>query len=428
MRAMGHFAAKLGQISDRTRLAQVNVELFGSLGATGRGHGTGPAVLAGLAGETPETIDPQRLRSEFSVDCEPIIARVAGRHVRVCIGFRSAALQGTEYSNTVRVNATDRCGQVLHQASYASIGGGSVLDEWGQAVGWTPASGHPHPFVTGRDLLQTCHDTGLTIDAVVLANERAWRSEGETVAALDAISAAMHDSIARGTTTVGVLPGSLHVERRAASLVTKIASGPCFPADLASLDWVTAWAIAVNEENAAGNRVVTAPTNGAAGIVPAVLEYYKRLVPRSCPDGVHRFLLTAAAIGSIVKENASVSGADVGCQGEIGAACAMAAAGLTAVLGGSAPQVENAAEIAIEHNLGLTCDPVGGLVQIPCIERNAVGAVKAITAARLALAGDGRHRVSLDQAIATLRDTGADMHHKYKETSLGGLAVHVVEC
>ncbi len=326
--------------------------------------------------------------------------------------------------------ALDADGAELTRREYYSVGGGFVLDE--------DEAGHPtlvedptpvrFPFRTGGELLAHTAETGLSISDVMLANELSWRSEPEVRAGLLHIWAVMQECVERGASTPGVLPGGLRVRRRAATLRAQLEAGPDDTDPLRAMDWVTLYALAVNEENAAGGRVVTAPTNGAAGIVPAVLHYYRDFVPTSSDDGVVRFLLTAGAIGLLFKENASISGAEVGCQGEVGVACSMAAGGLTAAMGGSPAQVENAAEIGMEHNLGLTCDPVGGLVQVPCIERNAVGAIKAIEASRLALVGDGSHRVSLDQVIETMRKTGLDMNVRYKETSLGGLAVNVVEC
>jgi L-serine dehydratase len=427
MRAMAHFSDRLRRTGGLKRVDRVTVELFGSLGSTGRGHGTGPAVLAGLAGYTPEAIDPDELRLAYRLSDDTIELDIFDVSVRVTVQFRGDVVLGG-HSNSLRSTATDGSGSVVDQATYASIGGGSVVDECGHPLVGAPTRPPAHPFVTADDLLRVCDETGLSIGEVVLANERSWRADVDTDAGLDSIAAAMRQTNERGANTLGVLPGGLNVGRRAPSLIANISRRVESALDLTSLDWVTAWAIAVNEENAAGNRVVTAPTNGAAGIVPAVLEYYRRFLPTATDSGVRRFLLTAAAFGFIVKSGASVSGADVGCQGEVGSACAMAAAGLAAVQGGTSRQIENAAEIGMEHNLGLTCDPIGGLVQIPCIERNAIGAVKAIAAARIALAGDGRHHVSFDQVVATMRETGADMHHKYKETSLGGLAVHVVEC
>ena len=337
------------------------------------------------------------------------------------------------HSNGMTFTALGSDGQPLAERTYYSVGGGFVLDhtETSETDGPriipdpTPVS---HPFATGAELLALTRDTGLTISALMLANEHAWHSEEEIRGGLLHIWSVMQECVRNGCAHEGTLPGGLRVRRRAPTLHRRLRAENDGRDPLHAMDWVTLFAIAVNEENAAGGRVVTAPTNGAAGIVPAVLHYYMRFVPGADDEGVVRFLLTAAAIGILIKENASISGAEVGCQGEVGSACAMAAAGLTEVLGGTPEQVENAAEIAIEHHLGLTCDPVGGLVQIPCIERNAVASVKAITAARMALRGDGRHHVSLDQVIKTMRETGADMKVKYKETARGGLAVNVIEC
>jgi L-serine dehydratase len=380
--------------------AAVTVELFGSLALTGKGHGTDRAVLLGLAGERPETVDPDRPGSA------PMAVEL--------VFHRDRSLP--EHPNGLRFTA----GTVSR--SYFSVGGGFVVgaDEIGQPVAVGAAG--PYPFRSAEQLLAMA--AGQTIAAVVLDNECAVRPEVELRQALDRIWQAMQDCIARGLSREGLLPGGLNLPRRAAA-VQSAARRSQLP--LGQLDEISAWALAVNEENAAGGRVVTAPTNGAAGIVPAVMMHYVRHCGGG-RDGCHAFLLTAAAVGSLIKENASISGAEVGCQGEVGTASAMAAAGLVAALGGSNAQVENAAEIAMEHHLGLTCDPVAGLVQVPCIERNAMGAVKAITAAHLALAGDGRHSVSLDKVIETMRQTGADMQAKYKETSLGGLAVNVVSC
>jgi L-serine dehydratase len=321
---------------------------------------------------------------------------------------------------------------VLAERTYYSIGGGFVVNEGAASEDRIVADATvlPHPFRSGAELLARCAERGLAIWQVMLGNELSWRGETEIREGLLRIAAAMRQCVAAGCRHDGILPGGLQVRRRAPKMYRELAALPDGAPDdpLAVLDWVSLFAIAVNEENAAGGRVVTAPTNGAAGILPAVLEYYRRFVPAADDDGIVRFLLTAAAIGILFKENASISGAEVGCQGEVGVACSMAAAALAEVCGGSPGQVEEAAEIGMEHNLGLTCDPIGGLVQIPCIERNAMGAVKAINAARLALRGDGEHMVSLDKVIKTMRDTGADMKAKYKETSRGGLAINVIEC
>jgi len=326
--------------------------------------------------------------------------------------------------------AYGRTGALLRERTYYSVGGGFVVDETATGADRIVPDTTPvaYPFRTAAELLAHAEATGLPISALMLANERSWRGEPQIRDGLARIWQAMQECVTRGCTNDGVLPGGLKVRRRAAELHRHLAAEHFAVDPLRVMDWVTLFALAVNEENAAGGRVVTAPTNGAAGIVPAVLHYYTRFVPGADLDGVIRFLLTAAAVGVLFKENASISGAEVGCQGEVGSACSMAAAGLTEVLGGTPRQVENAAEIAMEHNLGLTCDPVGGLVQIPCIERNAVASVKAITAVRLALRGDGHHYVSLDKVIKTMRETGADMKIKYKETSRGGLAVNVIEC
>jgi L-serine dehydratase len=332
----------------------------------------------------------------------------------------------------MRFTAFDAHGQLLATRDYYSVGGGFVVnqDEAAEDRIVADTTPLPWPFRTGEELLARCQESGLDIAGVMLANETVWRPEAEVRAGLLEIWRAMQDCVARGIRSTGVLPGGLKVARRAPSMAQELTSRPeaALRDPLTILDWVNLYALAVNEENAAGGRVVTAPTNGAAGIIPAVLHYYDRFIPGANEDGVIRFLLTAGAIGILYKENASISGAEVGCQGEVGVACSMAAAGLTAALGGSPRQVENAAEIGMEHNLGLTCDPIGGLVQIPCIERNAMGAVKAINAQRMAMRGDGTHKVSLDKVIKTMRETGRDMQDKYKETSRGGLAVNVIEC
>ena len=415
--------------------ASVHIELFGSLGATGHGHGSVPALVLGLMGREPDTVDPsltpdvvQRVRTSNRLE-------LAGQHPipfdleeDIVLHRRRAS---PIHSNAMTFEARDDAGTVLVERTYFSIGGGFVLngtDVSGDAKLVEDTTPVPYPFTTGDAMLAYAHDAGLSVSELVWANERTWRTDEEIRTGLLNIWAAMSDCIERGVHAEGVLPGGLKVRRRAATLHQALTqrAGSCDPLD--QMDWVTAHALAVNEENAAGGRVVTAPTNGAAGIIPAVLRYYVDSVPGSNDDGVVRFLLVAAGIAMIIKANASISGAEVGCQGEVGSACAMAAAGLAEVLGGIPAQVENAAEIGIEHHLGLTCDPVGGLVQIPCIERNAVGAIQAITAARMAIHGDGSHYVSLDKAVKTMRETGADMKDKYKETARGGLALNVVEC
>ncbi|KAB2906812.1 MAG: L-serine ammonia-lyase, partial [Kofleriaceae bacterium] len=332
--------------------------------------------------------------------------------------------------NGMRFTAFAPGGAPLVEKIYYSVGGGFVVGPDGAPVGGDVARpAPPHPFSTGAGLLGVCDTTGLSISTVMLENERVARSEAEVKAGVHRVWQAMEGSIRRGCDREGILPGGLKVRRRAAGLHRKLRTDPRGTTDpLVIMDWVNLFALAVNEENAAGGRVVTAPTNGAAGVIPAVLMYYRRFTPNADDEGTLRFLLTAAAIGILYKENASISGAEVGCQGEVGVACSMAAGALAEVLGGTPAQVENAAEIGMEHNLGLTCDPIGGLVQVPCIERNAMGAVKAINAARLALQGDGSHKVSLDKVIKTMRDTGRDMSSKYKETARGGLAVNIIEC
>jgi L-serine dehydratase len=405
MRAARLFTAHLTGID---QVATVRAELFGSLGATGHGHGTPRAVLLGLQGEDPETVDttlePSPDATGFDVDL---------------VLHRRRSLPG--HPNGMRFTALAADGAELLTRTYFSVGGGFVVADGSSAVRpeHTPV---PHPFSSGADLLELTRTTGLSISRLMLLNESARRPVAEVRTGLLGIWRVMNACIDEGLEAEGVLPGGLKVRRRAALTARKLT------ADGDPMEWLTVYAMAVNEQNAAGGRVVTAPTNGAAGIIPAVLRYYLDFVPGADAEGVVRFLLAAGAIGHLFKENASISGAEVGCQGEVGSACAMAAAGLAEVLGGAPEQVENAAEIGMEHNLGLTCDPVGGLVQIPCIERNGMGAVKAVTAARMALRGDGRHHVSLDKVIKTMKETGADMKIKYKETSRGGLAVNVIEC
>jgi L-serine dehydratase len=418
-----------------TQTASVHVILYGSLGLTGKGHGSDKAVILGLEGEKPELVDVDAVPARIAAVAERGTVRLFGEHeVPFVVGEhlvfeRKQTLPG--HPNGMRFTAFDDTGGELRSRVYYSVGGGFVVDE--NATGADRIKPDdtvlPHPFGTAAELLEWTGKTGLSISGVILENERAFgRSPAQIRADLLERWQVMRASVTRGCASEGLLlPGGLKVPRRAPRLYTKLIN-ETGPDPLQAMDWVTLFALAVNEENAAGGRVVTAPTNGAAGIVPAVLHYYDRFVRPGDDEQIVRFLLTAGAIGVLFKENASISGAEVGCQGEVGSACSMAAAGLTEVLGGTPEQVENAAEIGIEHNLGLTCDPVGGLVQVPCIERNAVASIKAISAARLALHGDGRHFVSLDKAIKTMRDTGRDMHAKYKETSRGGLAVNVIEC
>jgi L-serine dehydratase len=434
MRAARTFATGLKADGLLAVTSRVHAELFGSLGATGHGHGSERAVLLGLSGEAPETVDTDRVEG-YVADVRAT-ARLAllGAH-EICFDLdRDLVLHRRRslpyHPNGMTFAAYDGAGQVLRSRTYYSVGGGFVVDE--EAAGADrirpDTTAVPLPFSTGAELLAAADGAGLSISGVMLANELARRSETEVRDGLLEIWRVMQECVERGCSRDGVLPGGLRVRRRAAEMRRKLESEHFATDPLRVMDWVTLFALAVNEENAAGGRVVTAPTNGAAGIIPAVLHYYTRFVPSASPDGVVRFLLAAGAIGVLFKENASISGAEVGCQGEVGSACSMAAAGLAEALGGTPAQVENAAEIGMEHNLGLTCDPVGGLVQIPCIERNAVASIKAITAARLALRGDGVHAVSLDKVIKTMRETGADMKVKYKETARGGLAVNVIEC
>ena len=432
-RFVGHWLEEAGQLE---QCARIRVELFGSLALTGRGHGSDKAVLMGLEGHWPNLIDPDII--------PPALARIRGEK-RLLLGGRHPIGFDEKYdlvfnkrqklpfhSNGMRFTAFTGDGRELAVREYYSVGGGFVVnqDEAAEDRIVADMTALPHAFHSGDELLAICQATGLTIAGVMRANEAVWRPEAETRAGLLEIWNAMQDCVARGIRHDGVLPGGLKVARRAPAMHQDLASRPeaAMKDPLTVLDWVNLYALAVNEENAAGGRVVTAPTNGAAGIIPAVLHYYHRFCPGATEQGVLDFLLTAGAIGILYKENASISGAEVGCQGEVGVACSMAAGGLTAALGGSVGQIENAAEIGMEHNLGLTCDPIGGLVQIPCIERNAMGAVKAINASRMALRGDGTHTVSLDKVIKTMRDTGRDMQEKYKETSRGGLAVNVIEC
>ncbi|TQS40687.1 L-serine ammonia-lyase [Cryptosporangium phraense] len=432
MRAACSFASRLASSGVLDRVARVRCELFGSLGATGHGHGSVPAVVLGLLGERPELVDPVAAAARVVAVRDSGKLPLAGSHPIAFAADDDVVLHRRKrldfHPNGMLFVACDSAGAELDRREYYSVGGGFVLDESGPGAIVEDPTPVTYPFRTGADLLAHTDATGLRISDVMLANELAWRTEDEIRSGLLHLWSVMQECVDRGCSTPGVLPGGLKVRRRAAALRETLEAGQDHADPLRAMEWVTLYALAVNEENAAGGRVVTAPTNGAAGIVPAVLHYYRDFVESFDDDGVVRFLLTAAAIGLLFKENASISGAEVGCQGEVGSACSMAAAGLAEVLGGTPEQVENAAEIGIEHNLGLTCDPVGGLVQIPCIERNAVASVKAITAARMAVRGDGQHHVPLDKAIKTMRETGADMKDKYKETARGGLALNVVEC
>ncbi|OZI33825.1 L-serine ammonia-lyase [Bordetella genomosp. 10] len=440
MRAALLFASGLKRDGLLPAVAAVRAELYGSLGATGKGHGTDKGVLLGLMGMAPDTVDPDAISGLIQQVRADRRLLLLGEHAvpfaekEHLLFYRREAM--AEHPNGMKFHAYDAQGASLREARYLSVGGGFVVTAGASNSQVIAAHDQlPYPFRTGRELLRMAEDAGLSIAELMLRNEQTWRTEEEVRAGLDDIWRVMQDCVARGCgigrpEADGELPGPLRVRRRAPELYRHLTQRAerALSDPLSVMDWVNLYAMAVNEENAAGGRVVTAPTNGAAGIIPAVLHYYDRFVPGASREGVHAFLLTAAAIGLLYKYNASISGAEVGCQGEVGVACSMAAGALAAVFGGNVSQVENAAEIGMEHNLGLTCDPVGGLVQIPCIERNAMASVKAVNAARMALRGDGHHYVSLDSVIKTMRETGADMKTKYKETARGGLAVNIVEC
>jgi len=437
MKAAGMFARGLRDDGLMPQVRTLRVSLYGSLGLTGPGHGSDKAVLLGLEGEQPATVDVDAVPGRLEAIAQRGTVRLLGEHeiaftVREHLEFNRRKKIGY-HPNGMRFTAYDGEGTAIRERAYYSVGGGFVADETGAAPAADelgPAGpGLPYPFTTGEELLAHARASGLPVSGIMLANEKALGRTAEQVrAGLADLWRVMRACVERGCASDGLLPGGLKVPRRAPRLFRQLTCERSGDDPLRAMDWVTLYALAVNEENAAGGRVVTAPTNGAAGIIPAVLHYYDRFVPGASEAGVARFLLTAAAIGTLFKENASISGAEVGCQGEVGSACSMAAGALAEVLGGTPEQVENAAEIGIEHNLGLTCDPIGGLVQVPCIERNAVASITAINAARIALRGDGRHFVSLDKAISTMRATGLDMLDKYKETSRGGLAVNVIEC
>ncbi len=435
MVAARQFALGLQEAKLLDRCERVCSEMYGSLGATGAGHGTPKAVILGLAGETPEGVDVDGISARVTAAREQGVLNLLGER-EIPFSYRDDLVMHRSealpfHANGMRFTAYDSDGETLDTRVYYSVGGGFVVDEsaTGGDVLVDDPTKIPYPFTTGAELLQQCSDNGLSISALMLANEKAWRPEAEIRERLLQLWRVMDACIERGSHTEGIMPGGLKVKRRAAQLYRQLKSrsDTCGDESLVTMDWVTLYALAVNEENAAGGRVVTAPTNGAAGIIPAVLKYYLEFCTGASENDIVRYLLTAAAIGILYKTNASISGAEVGCQGEVGSACSMAAGALADALGGTPAQVENAAEIAMEHNLGLTCDPIGGLVQVPCIERNAMGAIKAISAARMALHGSGEHYVSLDQVIRTMRDTGRDMQEKYKETARGGLAVNVLE-
>ncbi|MEE4891787.1 L-serine ammonia-lyase [Pseudomonas alliivorans] len=435
MRAAATFVEGLEKDGLLSSVDAIKVELYGSLGATGKGHGSDKAVLLGLEGDHPDTVDTSTVDGRLiEIRAHGSLNLLGTRRVRFAEKEHLAMIRKPlpYHPNGMIFRAFDSAGLQLRGREYYSVGGGFVVDE--------DAAGHDrivedktplrYPFRSGNQLLALCEEHGLSISQIMICNEEAWRSGEETSRGLMHIWGVMQDCVQAGCSNEGVMPGGLKVKRRAANLYRQLRLSPeaGLRDNLSVLDWVNLYALAVNEENASGGRVVTAPTNGAAGIIPAVLHYYVNFIGSANDDGVQRFLLTAAAIGILYKENASISGAEVGCQGEVGVACSMAAGALCEVLGGTPRQVENAAEIGMEHNLGLTCDPIGGLVQVPCIERNAMGSVKAINAARMALRGDGDHYVSLDKVIRTMRQTGADMKTKYKETARGGLAVNIIEC
>lgn len=431
MRAARAFVVALNGEGRLGETRRVEVDLYGSLALTGRGHLTDAAVLLGLSGEDPEQVDPERIR--------PIVESVQRDGTLTLLGRQPVRFTESSdlrwhadetlprHPNALRLRASNGAGRTLDQQTYYSIGGGFVLREGDSDATANGGMDVPYPYDSGAELLARCRESGLRVWAVVMANERATRSEEEIRSRIARLWAVMRESMDRGLRTSGSLPGGLHVMRRAPQMQVRLAA-QSWSDPLGFVDRLNMFAIAVNEENAAGGRIVTAPTNGAAGIVPAVGRYYREYVTNSSDEGLLRYLLTAGAIGILYKENASISGAEVGCQGEIGVACSMAAAGLAGALEGTNEQVEHAAEIGMEHHLGMTCDPVAGLVQIPCIERNAFGAVKAVNACRLAMQECGEHKISLDQVIRTMYQTGLDMQRRYKETSLGGLAVNAVNC
>jgi L-serine dehydratase len=431
MRAARRFAILAQQCE--SQVERVLVELYGSLGHTGRGHGSDVAILLGLEGELPETVDTDTIGSRKDLVLSSGQLNLLGarkieyRQSTDLIFHRKKTLPG--HVNGMKFSAFDVDDKLLLEKNYYSVGGGFIVTEETDAKKLQDKHSQlPWDFQSGDEMLAMATESGLSISGLMLENEKLWRPEAEVFDRLDSLWMTMTESINKGMHTEGILPGILKVKRRAPGLRRKLASRGVSQDPLSAMDWVNLFALSVNEENAAGGRIVTAPTNGAAGIIPAVIKYYEQFYEPAGMENIRRFFLTAAAIGILYKLNASLSGAEVGCQGEVGVACSMAAAGLTEALGGSPAQVECAAEIGMEHNLGLTCDPVGGLVQVPCIERNAMGAVKAINAAKLALQGDGDHKVSLDKVIKTMRETGADMKTKYKETSRGGLAVNIIEC
>jgi L-serine dehydratase len=436
MRAAQQFVQGLKSDGLLDRVAKIKADLYGSLGATGKGHGSDKAVMLGLEGELPESVDTDSVDARLEEIRSSRELNLLGER-RVKFDEKKQLVMHRRqtllfHSNGMTFCAFDAEDAELRKATFYSVGGGFIVDETATGADRIVADETelPYPFLSAVNLLIHCANHDMSISDVMMANEKTWRSEAEIRKGLLDIWKVMRNCVNNGCRNEGILPGGLKVKRRAADLSRKLRGQPgiTYKDPLVTLDWVNLWALAVNEENAAGGRVVTAPTNGAAGIIPAVMHYYQHFYPAADDDGIVRFLLAAGAIGILYKENASISGAEVGCQGEVGSACSMAAGALTEVIGGTPEQVENAAEIGMEHNLGLTCDPIGGLVQVPCIERNAMASVKAINAARIAMRGDGQHFVSLDKVIKTMRETGADMKTKYKETSRGGLAVNIIEC
>ena len=436
MRAAQRFAIALQNDGQLAQTHRVSTELFGSLGATGKGHCSDKAVMLGLEGELPESVDTTLVDARLVEIRQQQKINLLGQHSIGFIENNDLIMHRKKklpfHSNGMTFCAFDQQGNELSRATFYSVGGGFIVDETATGSDRIKQDDTvlPYPFLTAVNLLIHCANHDMRISDVMMENEKMWRSEDEIRAGLLNIWKVMQSCVKNGYRNEGILPGGLKVKRRAADLFRKLSAHPniSYKDPLTTLDWVNLYALAVNEENAAGGRVVTAPTNGAAGIIPAVMHYYHYFYPNADEDGIVRFLLTAGAIGILYKENASISGAEVGCQGEVGSACSMAAGALTEVIGGTPEQVENAAEIGMEHNLGLTCDPIGGLVQVPCIERNAMASIKAINASRIAMRGDGQHFVSLDKVIKTMRETGADMKTKYKETARGGLAVNIIEC
>ena len=436
MRAANRFVRGLDADDELSKVHRIKADLYGSLGATGKGHGSDKAIMLGFEGDLPESVDTTTVDDRLEIIRGQQQINLLGRHSVKFIEKDHLIIHKRQslpfHSNGMTFSAFDQQGDELCRATFYSVGGGFIVDETASGTDRIKQDDtvQPYPFLSAVNLLIHCANNNMRISDVMMENEKVWRDEAEIRSGLLKIWKVMQTCVNNGCKNEGILPGGMKIKRRAADLYRKLSTQPniSYKDPLTTLDWVNLYALAVNEENAAGGRVVTAPTNGAAGIIPAVMHYYQYFYPNADDDGIVRFLLTAGAIGILYKENASISGAEVGCQGEVGSACSMAAGALTEVLGGTPEQAENAAEIGMEHNLGLTCDPIGGLVQVPCIERNAMASVKAINAARIAMRGDGQHFVSLDKVIKTMRETGADMKTKYKETARGGLAVNIIEC